>query len=169
MWNPPDGDWTADPMFDSAIIAHGFAAHMRDYDVIADIPAAQPGHRTSYIAARLRYRFTHCVSAHCESKVTPETWSASWGDEFIEYDAWLDAREPSGFVWGVNSSGAYPGPDWIDGSSAAAEWSERLGRPMREFELVTEAFHLRLVFHDVRVTTLAEGDPETGTLTELPE
>jgi hypothetical protein len=37
-----DHDWDEDRLFDSAIVRHGFAPYMRDYDVIIEVPAAKP-------------------------------------------------------------------------------------------------------------------------------
>jgi hypothetical protein len=55
-----------DLLFDSGIVSHGYAPHMRDYDVVFDVPAAVPPEVPSsdatvgYILGRYRYRFTHC-------------------------------------------------------------------------------------------------------------
>lgn len=65
--------------FDSAIISHGFAPFLRDYDVIIDVPAAKPDRTGSYIQGRYRYRFTHCTEATARTDVTPEAWHTSWG------------------------------------------------------------------------------------------
>src|SRR5215813_9134675 len=94
-------DWADDPLFDSAIVRHGFAAHMRDYDVIVEVAAAKPDGGGSYIEGRYRYRFTHCVEAHVETTVRPDVWRRSWGDEFTDMTAWEQAGEPDGYVWGV--------------------------------------------------------------------
>jgi len=59
-------DWGAGPLFDSAIVPHGFAPHMRDYDVIVEVPLRSQTARAA-IAGRYRYRFTHCVEAHVET------------------------------------------------------------------------------------------------------
>ena len=71
-------DWSADRIFDSTITSHGFAPYMRDYDVIAEVPALRPDGSASYIEGRYRYRFTHCVEASLVTGVSPETWRQSW-------------------------------------------------------------------------------------------
>jgi hypothetical protein len=64
-------DWGEDRLVDSAIVRHGFAPYMRDYDVIIEVSAAKPGGSGSYIEGRYRYRFTHCVEARVETDVPP--------------------------------------------------------------------------------------------------
>jgi hypothetical protein len=160
-------DWGSDPLFDSAIVGHGFAPYMRDYDVIVEVPAAKPDGTGSYIRARYRYRFTHCVVVTTETGVRPETWTESWGDEFKSYAAWEAAGTPSGFVWGVEWADAYPGASTVIDSPRAAEWSDRLGRAMHEVEIKTNAYTLRLICHALQIEQLAVGDPTTGDLKGL--
>jgi hypothetical protein len=160
-------DWTTDPLFDSAIVRHGFTPYMRDYDVIVNVPAAKPDGGGSYIEGQYRYRFTHCVEAHVETTVDPEAWKRSWTDEFTRYAAWERAGHPDGFVWGVESSDAYPGAHVLATSQRAAAWIERLDRAMYEVQIETNAFLINLVCHELRVAQLAVGDPSTGDLTPL--
>lgn len=98
----------------------------------------------------------------------PETWLRSWGDEFISYPAWEEAGAPAGFVWGVEWADAYPGPSLDASSSSAAKWVERLGRPVHEIRIETNAYLLRLVCHSLHVVQLAVGDPLTGEMQTLP-
>src|SRR5438045_16455 len=98
-----------DPLFDVAILQHGFAAFMRDYDVIVEASGeVMPG--------RYRYRFTHCPVANVTTTVKDEVWRESWDDSFVDYNNWLAADEPPGFVWGVCWSMAYPGLTYQDQS-----------------------------------------------------
>src|SRR5215211_1389741 len=127
-------DWMEDPLFDSAIVRHGFVSYMRDYDVIVDVPAAKPDGTGSYIRGRYRYRFTHCVEAHVATCVRPDTWTRSWTDEFTSHAAWEAADAPAGFVWGVEWADAYPGASRVAESLRAATWGERLGKTMHEIE-----------------------------------
>jgi hypothetical protein len=157
-------DWGADPLFDSAVVRHGFTPYMRDYDVIVEVPAAKPDGSGSYIEGQYRYRFTHCVEAHVETTVKPDAWRFSWTDEFTNYSAWERAGSPGGFVWGVEFSDAYPGASLVADSQRAAEWSEKLDRAMYEIEIETNAFLINLVCHDFRIDQLAVGDPTTGDL-----
>jgi hypothetical protein len=158
---------------DSGIVSHGYAPHLRDYDVVIDVFAALPPEVTigdtagSYTMGRYRYRFTHCPEAYVTSRVGDDTWRLSWDDVFIDYDTWDAAGNPEGFVWGVNAADAYPGLTYVMDSPLAASWTERLGYEMHEVTVETNVFILQLVCHDLRVRQLAVGDPLTQTLKPL--
>jgi hypothetical protein len=161
--------------FDSGIISHGYAAHLRDYDVVLDVPAALPagvpiGDTTgSYIQGRYSYRFTHCPEIRLVSTVSDETWRQSWDDLFIDYKAWERAGKPEGFAWYVGWVDAYPGLSYVVDPPVAASWAQRLNTDMHEVEIETNVFILRLVFHDLRIEQLAVGDPQTRTLKAMDE
>ncbi len=55
-------------IFDQAIVFHGFADYMRDYEVFI-YATADP--RTGITPEHLRYRFTHCVRATVTSALSP--------------------------------------------------------------------------------------------------
>jgi hypothetical protein len=165
---------TGHPLFDQAITQHGFTLYLRDYDVIVDriAPVLKGGvdaaaDRSNYVEARYRYRFTHCVAATADTKVSDETWRVSWDDHFTELAAWKRAGEPEEFVFGVRWADAYPGGQLVQDSALARDWSERLGRTMHEAVIETNTYTLRLVFHDLHVTRVAVGDSVTGILTDL--
>ena len=160
-------DWTSDPIFDSAILSHGFTPYMRDYDLIIEVPGVRPDGTGSYIEGRYRYRFTHCIEAAVRSNVRPEVWRESWGDEFIDYTAWQEAGEPAGFLWAVEWAGAYPGVEYVPDLEGASSWSEAVGKPMHGIRIETNAYAIDLVCHDLAVTRLAAGDPTTGELTPV--
>ncbi len=149
---------------DSAIDSHGFASLLRDYDVIIDVPAAKPDGNSSYIMGRYRYRFTHCTEAIARTTVTPKAWQASWDDLFTNYQAWEQAGNPSGYVWGVEYADAYPGISYVENSARARHWTEALGNEMHEVRIESNVLVLEFVFHDLRVVQLAVGDPDTETL-----
>jgi hypothetical protein len=82
-----------DDVFDQAIVFHGFADYMRDYEVFI-YATADP--RTGIRPEHLRYRFTHCVRATVTSALPPRsggdhltsgsltmnraaTWTATYG------------------------------------------------------------------------------------------
>lgn len=152
------------PMFDMAIVEHHFTPYMRDYDIIVEVSAFVPNRSRAYIAGRYLYRFTHCVLSEVTTAVRDETWACSWDNVFLDYQAWEAANCPSGYVWGVCWIGAYPGLSYIDGSSAAHEWSERLGHPMHEVYIETNAHNIRLIFHDVEITKVAYGNAQMSEL-----
>lgn len=63
-----------DQVFDHAIVFHGFADYMRDYDVFIHV-SADP--RIGVAPVDLRYRFKHCVSATVTTALTTEIWKRS--------------------------------------------------------------------------------------------
>jgi hypothetical protein len=144
----------ANPLLDVAILSHGFAPHMRDYDLLME---AMWGEK-EWGDAKGRYicRFTHCPEAHVVTSVGGETWRQSWVDTFIDYAEWEKRGEPEGYVWGVCWSMAYPGMRYVENSEPAARWSERFGKDMHEAEIETNAFTLRLVFHDFSIKKISE-------------
>ena len=147
-----------DLFLDSGVVAHGFAPHGRDYEVVIDVPAASPHGGAGYIQGRYVYRFTHCPEVRITSAVGSEAWRTSWLDCFIDYAEWERAGSPDGFVWGLDYADAYPGLSYVAGSSLAAKWSERLAHDMHEVRIETNVFDLSLVFHDLDVRRTHVGD-----------
>lgn len=135
--------------------------------MIIDVPAAKPTGGGSYVKGRSRYRVTHCTEAIARTTVTPKAWQASWDDIFTNYQAWEQAGKPSGYVWGVEYADAYPGMTHVTESDRARHWTELLGHNLHEVRIQSNVLVLELVFHDLRVTQLAAGDPDCGTLSRL--
>jgi hypothetical protein len=132
-----------DNIFDQALVFHGFAEHMRDYDMFVYCTADA---RTGIPSEALRYRFVHCVYAAVESSVPKNVWQASLDDRLIDYDTGVDL---DGYVWGVKWQMLYPGAKLVS-SDRAAEWSSALGIPFHEALIETNAHNLRLVFQRSR-------------------
>ncbi len=139
---------------DVAICRHGFAPCMRDYEVVFE--AMWGRDRWGDAKGTYRLRLSHCPEVACTTAVPDTGWRQAWSDVFADYAQWLAAGEPDGFVWGVCWATAYPGLSYVDPSAAAERWSQRLGRPMHEVLLETEAYRLRVVFHDFTVTKLSD-------------
>lgn len=139
---------------DVGILSHGFAPHLRDYDVMFE--ALWGEKKWGDAKGTYRLRFSHCPEATILTRVPDAGWKRAREDVFIDYGQWVAAGEPDGFVWGVCWSMAYPGLNYIDDSLRARQWSERLERPMHEVTIETEAFQLRLVFHEFTVTKLSD-------------
>lgn len=137
---------------DVGILNHGFAPHMRDYDVLFE--ALWGKKKWADAKGTYRLRFTHCPEATTVTKVSDAGWKQAWSDVFIDHAKWIEAGQPEGFVWGACWSSAYPGLSYIDDSPRAREWSERLREPMHEVVIETEAFQLQVVFNDFMVTKL---------------
>jgi len=133
-------DWL--PEVDFALLAHGFLSHGRDYYWhVQDCLGSDPGVHEIV--------FSHCVQADCQTRVRDDVWPGSWDDVFTNYELWESSGEPNGYVWGSNWSLAYPGMTLVEGSTLAASWSGRIGRPFHEVVLETDRFLIRLIFHDV--------------------
>lgn len=92
---------------DMGILRHGFAAHMRDYDVLFEALWGKKewaDEKGTYLL-----RFTHCPEATTKTRVSESHWKEAWSDTFIDHSEWQAAGEPTGFVWGACWSTAYPG------------------------------------------------------------
>jgi len=70
-----------DDVFDQAIVFHGFADYMRDYEVFVYV-TADP--RTGIRPEHLRYRFTHCVRATTTTALSPDIWRRSLDERLID-------------------------------------------------------------------------------------
>ena len=101
------------PLFDVAVLSHGFAPYMQDYKML--IEAGWIGD----LAGRYLYRFTHCVEASYETRVHDDVWPESWNDAFIDYDEWQRAGEPDVFLWAIRWPLAYPGWSYVENSEPA--------------------------------------------------
>jgi hypothetical protein len=112
-----------DDVFDQQVTFHGFADHMRDYDVFI-YAAADP--RTGIRPEHLRYRFRHCVKAAVTSALSPATWKKSLDERLTDYE---QGRHLDGYAWGVRSQELYPGMKLVADSAEAERWSRELGLP----------------------------------------
>lgn len=143
-------DWLGE--CDFGVMNHGFADHGRDYVfIIEENIGRDPG--THMLT------FTHVVSLTYETLVKDEFWRKSWDDTFTDYQAYLEAGEPEGYVWGTGWSLAYPGVSAPDSTPDALRWSERLGHPMHEMSLETDRFRIGLIFHELRTKKLSPDAP----------
>jgi hypothetical protein len=145
------------PMFDQAITAHRFTSYMRDYDIVVEAPKPYPGCK-AFTKGTYLYRFTHCVLAEVATMLRAEVWRDSWSEESLNDE---------NVVWGAEFAVPYPGLTYVAGSWLAESWAQKLGQTMHEIVIQTNVFDLRLVFHDVAITKIAQGDPRTGKLTPI--
>jgi hypothetical protein len=150
------------PESDIGVMKHGFADHGRDYVfIVEDCVGGSPG--THELV------FTHVVNVQYETRVRDDVWPKSWTDEFIDYQAWLRAGEPDGYVWGTNWSTAYPGIAAPASTGEAEKWTKRLGRQMHAMSIETDRFLISMIFHDVRVRKLSDDAPTARqTIVPLP-
>lgn len=145
-------DWFPD--CDFGVMDHGFAPHGRDYTFLLEFSTGKdPGQH--------QVQFTHVVELSYVTSVADDVWTKSWGEAFRDYQSWLDAGEPDGYVWGTCWSLAWPGIRAIALSSKAAAWSVRLGNPMHEAEIESDRFRINLVFSGLRWAKVSD---ETSTV-----
>lgn len=140
-----------DDVFDQAIVFHGFADYMRDYDVFV-YATADP--RTGITPQHLRYRFKHCVRAVTTSAVPPEVWMRSLDERLIDYEQGVDL---DGYVWGVKWQVLYPGMKLLRESPDAERWSRLLDLPFHEALIETNGHNISLVFSDLVVDVVDPG------------
>lgn len=113
---------------------------------------------------RHQVQFTHVAELSYATAVADEALAQSWGEEFVDYQSWLDAGGPEGYVWGTCWSLAWPGIRAIESSAKAASWTDRLGKPMYEVEIETDRFRMNLVFHSLRWARVSD---ETSTVSSV--
>jgi hypothetical protein len=140
-----------DEVLDQAIVFHGFADYMRDYDVYI-YATADP--RTGVAPEHVRYRFVHAAEVVAASAVAPDVWQRSLDDRLIEYETGVDL---DGYVWCVKWQALYPGMRMADTSAAADRWSRTLGIPFFEASVETNGHNLTIVFADLIVEPIASG------------
>jgi hypothetical protein len=140
-----------DDVFDQAIVFHGFADYMRDYEVLVHVTADA---RTGIRPENLRYRFTHCVRATVTSALSPETWKRSLDGRLVDYER---GRDLDGYVWGVRWQLLYPGMKLVPDSAEARRWSDGLDIPFHEAVIEANGHNISLVFSDLTVQTVDPG------------
>jgi len=136
-------------LIDTAILAHGFTPYKRD-----DYFHIETAWQVENYAGQYLVCFTHCYDLTYKTLAVKDTLLASWDDCFIDYKEWEKAGEPKGYVWGTNWANAYPGFSNNDNSTKAKEWTERLGKVMKELSVKTEIFELNFVHHDWTIKKL---------------
>jgi len=151
VMDTPEIQAAFDDVFDQAVIFHGFAGYMRDYEVFIDA-TADP--RTGTSPVHLRYRFRHCVRAAVENAVSKETWKRSLDDRLTDYE---QGRDLDGYVWGVKWQALYPGMKLLPDSADAADWSRELGIPFHEATIEANGHIITLVFSDLTVDPVEPG------------
>lgn len=138
-------------VFDQAVVYHGFADYMRDYDVVV-YATADP--RTGIQPEHVRYRFTKCVRADVTTAVQPDVWKRSLDDRLTDYSTGVNL---DGYVWGVKWQSLYPGMKLVETSTVAHGWSRALGIPFHEALIETNGHNITLVFSELEVVPLDAG------------
>jgi hypothetical protein len=137
-----------DRVFDEAIVFHGYADYMRDYDLFIDVS------RSSTDRQCLRYRFAGCVQATAISALERRAWRQLLDDRLLDEDR---AGQADGFQWWVKWQCLYPGMTLVPDSAEAERWSHDTGVTMFEAVIETNVHRISLVFHDLVVESVADG------------
>jgi hypothetical protein len=140
-----------DEIFDQALVFHGFADYLRDYELYVHV-TADP--RTGIHPKHLRYRFKHCVRASATTALSPQIWRDSLDERLIDYDHGVGL---DGYVWGVKFQVLYPGLSLVEDSADARQWSADLGLPFHEATIETNGHNVTLVFADLAVDVVEPG------------
>jgi hypothetical protein len=141
-----------DDVHDQAIVFHGFADYMRDYDIYIHTRAVLS--TGIQLQLHLRYRFKHCVRAEVTTAVPPDVWKRSLDERLTDS---AQGRDLDGYVWGVAWQEIYPGFTLKGDSPAAQFWFKELGFPFYEATVGANGHNLTLVFADLVVETLKSG------------
>ncbi|QIL21083.1 hypothetical protein [Thermomonas sp. HDW16] len=145
------------PESDFGVMDHGFVPHGRDYYLLVECSMGQN-------QGRHQLQFTHIAELSYTTVVADDVWAKSWGEAFVDYQAWLDAGEPDGYVWGTCWSLAWPGIRAVEPSTKAIDWSARFGKSMYEAQIETDRFRINLVFHSLRSAKVSD---ETSTVSSV--
>lgn len=135
---------------DVAILSHGFTPYKRDY--FFHIETIWKDN----LAGQYLVIFKHCYSLSYETLANGETLNQSWNDCFIDFEKYLKAGEPEGYVWGTNWSNAYPGFSNLKNSVKAEKWTKELGKEMNELLVELEIYKINLIYHDWTIEKLNE-------------
>ncbi|WP_159679290.1 hypothetical protein [Luteimonas sp. 9C] len=148
-------DWLLD--CDFGVMDHGFVPHGRDYTFLVESSMGKD-------AGRHQVQFTHVAELSYATAVADDVWAKSWGDVLVDYQSWLDAGEPDGFVWGTCWALARTGIRAVEPAPKAAAWAARLGNPMYEAEIDTDRFRINLIFGSLQWAKVSE---ETSTVSSV--
>ncbi|MEV6838537.1 hypothetical protein AB0N17_29180 [Streptomyces sp. NPDC051133] len=137
---------------DRAVVHHGYTTYMRDYEMFVYM-TADP--RTGVPPAYVRYLFRHCVRAHCETTVAPDTWRVSLDDRLLDHETANDL-DLDGYVWGVNCHAAWEA-ELLPESEEARRWARDLGVDFHEVRVESNAQSLTLLFSELEVSEVPVG------------
>lgn len=141
-----------DELFDRQLLFHGFTDYMRDYELFV-YETVDP--RSGHVPRHRRFLFRICPEVAVGSRVPPETWARSLGDDLVA--ASHVSMDSTGYIWGVRGQEIYPGASLVQGSERARTWTERVGIPFFEARIEANAHVISLVFSALSVEDVAAG------------
>jgi hypothetical protein len=141
-----------DELSDSELVHHGFTTYMRDYELVV-FRSTDP--RSGIAPRHLRFLFRCCPEASVRSGLAPALWSRSMDDQLLEQHH--VTVQSSGYVWGVQCQELYPGAAIAENSERARWWSEQVGVPFHEVEVLANAHQIRIIFTGLQVEEVSAG------------
>ncbi len=142
-------DIKIDELYDMAILTHGFTSYNRDYFFHIEANMWKDELKGQYMIY-----FVHCYDLSYQTLANSETLLQSWDECFIDFNEYLKAGEPEGFIWGTNWVNAYPGFSIVENSEKAELWTESLKKPMQELQVLSDVYKINLIFHDWKIVKI---------------
>lgn len=139
---------------DKELLFHGFTPYMRDYEMVVYEPV-DPDPRYGLVPRHLRFLFRYCTEATVTSRVRPDVWIRSLGEDLLQVRH--VSRGSTGYVWGVEAQELYPGATVVQGSERAAYWADQLGIAFHEVVVEANSQAIGLVFSEVTVAEVTAG------------
>ena len=154
--NADEIEQALDDLFDHALVYHGYADYMRDYELVVAMPGAAGDAgctRGEPTQAYRRYLFRICPRVVVTSTVGQDVWPKSLDERLLQ------AESPHGgaYAWGVRWQVLYPGAGRLETNRETKRWSSRLGVPFYEVTLEGNCHELQLLFSDLTVADLEAG------------
>jgi hypothetical protein len=139
-------------LFDRQLLFHGYTDYMRDYELFV-YETVDP--RSGRVPRHCRFLFQICPEVEVRSRVSPETWAHSLGDDLVA--ASHVSVDATGYIWGVRGQEMYPGASLVQDSERARTWTEQVGVSFFEARIEANAHVISLVFSDLKVEDIAAG------------
>ena len=117
--------------------------------------SVDPNPKYGLVPRHLRFLFRYCTEAAVRSRVRPDLWTRSLGDDQLATRHVL--RESTGYAWGVEAQEIYPGATVVQDSERAAYWTDQVGIAFHEVQIESNAQTIALVFAEVTVEEVAAG------------
>lgn len=136
-------------LFDQAIIRHGMLECIRDYEVIGYLSGMD-------FDSEVQYVFKGCIKVDYKVKVAPEHYSLD--DRLLELDRQDEPDYPEGFIWGAKYALVYPGWTIKQDSSELKELEKTYGLKFYNIHFDTNAYDLKLIFHDIETKEIKRID-----------
>jgi hypothetical protein len=140
-----------DDVHDQALLRHGFADYLRDYELI--IRRFDQPRRPAVRFADLRYLFRFCVEAEVRTTLDSQVWRVSLDDRLTES---LSSGGMEGHSWWARQD-LYPGGRVIEQSQRAQSWADSIGVDFYEVVIETNVHAIKLIVSDLEIAEVESG------------